>query len=41
MVYGLYFEAKMRAAGCYINDRVAEVVQPFTDTEGIPISMPG
>jgi len=33
MVYGLYFEAEMRAAGCYINERVAEVVQPFTDTD--------
>ncbi len=33
MVYGLYFEAEMRAAGCYINERVAEVVQPFSDTD--------
>ena len=33
MVYGLYFEAEMRAAGCYIKERVAEVVQPFTDTD--------
>ena len=33
MVYGLYFEAEMRAAGCYINERVAEIVQPFKDTD--------
>jgi hypothetical protein len=29
MVYGLYFEAEMKKAECYINDRVAEVVKPF------------
>lgn len=29
MVYGLYFETEMKAADCYINDRVAEVVKPF------------
>ncbi len=29
MVYGLYFEPDMKAAGCYINSRIAEVVQPF------------
>lgn len=29
MVYGLYFEAEMRESGCYINERVAEIVKPF------------
>ena len=29
MVYGLYFEAEMRDSGCYINERVAEIVKPF------------
>lgn len=29
MVFGLYFEDEMKAAECYINDRVAEVVKPF------------
>jgi len=33
MVYGLYFEAEMRAAGCYINERVAEVIHPFADSD--------
>jgi hypothetical protein len=30
MVHSIYFEAEMRAASCYIYERVAEVVQPFT-----------
>ncbi len=29
MVYGLYFDAEMRKAHCYINDLVAKVVKPF------------
>ena len=31
MVYGLYFEEEMKAAGCYINDRIAEIIKPFSD----------
>ena len=33
MVYGLYFEEEMKAAGCYINDRIAEIIKPFSDTD--------
>jgi hypothetical protein len=29
MVYGLYFEAEMKQAHCYINDQVEKVVKPF------------
>ncbi|HAE21118.1 MAG TPA: hypothetical protein DCG47_02185, partial [Spirochaetaceae bacterium] len=31
MVYGLYFMEDMKAADCYINERIAESVRPFTD----------
>ena len=29
MVFDLYFPEEMKAAHCYITDRVAEVVKPF------------
>jgi len=33
MVYGLYFEAEMKKDHCYINDRIAEVIKPFTPND--------
>ena len=34
MVFGLYFPEDLRMADCYINDRIAEVVKPFTEADG-------
>jgi len=35
MVYGLYFPDDMKAANCYINDRMAEIIHPFPAEQGI------
>lgn len=29
LVFGLYFEAEMKAASCYVNDWAAEALKPF------------
>lgn len=33
LVYGLYFPEDMKAAGCWINDRMADTLRPFTDAD--------
>ena len=30
MAYGRYLPKDMKAAGCFINDRISETVKPFT-----------
>lgn len=39
MTFGLYFESEMKKNHCYINDRIAEVIKPFTpaDTDDFKI----
>jgi len=33
MTYGLYFEPEMKKSHCYINDRIAEFIKPFTPVD--------